>query len=134
MKTQFSKIPLILTLLIILLAGCKSAETEAGPDETYWKYYEACEVGQYETAVKYLTEDARDRVAAIGACGFTHDAINEYELSRGGTERIFSEDPELTINGNVAAMSWFDNTGNIANVSLIKTEDGWKISESLWSN
>ena len=134
MKSQLARIGLILALATILLAACKPAEASQTPDEVYWEYYNACEAGQYETAEKLLSENARQRVAAVGVCGFTHDAINDYEISRGGTIRNFLEEPELAIEDDQAVMSWIDDTGNIANVFMIETDDGWKVSESLWSD
>ena len=134
MKNRFSKILLILTLLIVLLAACQSTGDNMGPDDAYWAYYEACESGRFGEAELLLTEDARAQKASVGICGFTHDAINEYERARGGTERTFSEEPELTVDENGAVMIWFDDQGNIATVFLVELEDGWKIAHSVWSN
>ena len=133
MKIRFTKTLLILALFVLLLAACQSTGAEMGPDETYWAYYEACESGRFGEAELLLTEDARAQKATIGICGFTHDAINEYERKNGRPERTFTEEPELTVNEDSAAMVWFDDQGNIANVILIK-EDVWKIARSVWSN
>lgn len=134
MKIRFSKILLIVALFILLLTACQSAEAEMGPDETYWAYYEACESGRFGEAELLLSEDARAQKATIGICGFAHDAINEYERANGRPERTFTEEPELTVNEDNAAMVWFDDQGNIANVILVQLEDGWKIARTVWSN
>lgn len=128
---------LMLVLLALMLAACK-ADQEAtpaeGPENAYWAYYQACQDERFETAAMYLTETARERANDIGVCGFTHDAINDLIVAQGGTIRTFSEDPEVFIDDGSAALTWFDDQGNLANVSLTKTEEGWKISEALWSN
>ncbi len=133
MKNRFSKILLTFALFVLLLTACQSSDAEMGPDDAYWAYYEACESGRFGEAELLLTEDARAQKASVGICGFTHDAINEYERANGRPERTFSEEPELTIEEDSAVMTWFDDQGNIANVFLVKLEDGWKISHSVWS-
>jgi hypothetical protein len=135
MKNRIPKILLISTLFILLLAACQSAPSEKSPDEVYWEYYQACQENRFETAEKLLTEGARAQRATVGVCGFTHDAINDYLKSQGETtERIFSEEPELTTQEDEAFLTWVDDTGNIANVILVKTDDGWKVDQTVWSN
>ena len=133
MKNRLSKILLIAILLLLLLAACQSTETEQGPADAYQAYYEACENRKYGTAELYLDEEAQAQIGAIGVCGFTHDAINRYESERGGTQRTFSEDPIVDVDGNSAVMSWVDDQGNLAIVHLIKTGDGWKVAYTVWS-
>jgi len=134
MKNHLLKVLLISIFLVLSLVACQSAEPEEGPAESYWSYYEYCENKQFETAERYLDEEARAQKAAIGVCGFTHDAINRYEAERGGTERTFSEEPVTEISENSAVMSWVDEQGYLAIVHLIKTEDGWKVANTVWSD
>jgi hypothetical protein len=134
MKNRLSKILLITILLVLLLAACQSTETEAGPADAYWAYYEACEDQKFETAESYLDEEAKAQIEAIGVCGFTHNAINRYEAERGGTQRTFSEEPILDVDGNGAVMTWIDDQGYLAIVHLIKTGDEWKVAYAVWSN
>ena len=137
MKNKATIFALILMLLALLLTGCKADQDEKpaeGPEGAYWAYYEACQDELFETAILSLTETARQRANDIGVCGFTHDAINDLLVTQGGTIRTFSEEPEILIDGDSAALTWFDDQGNLANVSLIQTTEGWKISETIWSN
>lgn len=133
MKNRFSKILLIFAVFVLLLAACRSTGDQLGPDETYWAYYEACENGRFGEAELLLTEDAQDQKATVGICGFTHDAINEYERANGRPARTFSEEPELMNEEDRAVMTWFDDQGNIANVILVKSDDSWKIAHTVWS-
>ena len=134
MKNHFSKSLLIFTLLMLLLTACQSQNSNKEADEIYWEYYQACEDGNYETAKEFITEEAMEQSASVGVCGFTHDAINDYLIARGEAERTFSQEPSFSNEGNRAVMTWIDDQGNLANVFLNKTEDGWKISDALWSN
>ena len=133
MKNRLSKILLFSLLLVLLLAACQSSQPEEGPAEAYWAYYEYCENKEYEAAEKYLNEESRAQIGAIGVCGFTHDAINRIEAERNGTQRVFSDNPETDINENSAVMSWVDDQGYLAIVHLVKTEDGWKVAYTVWS-
>jgi hypothetical protein len=132
MRNRLSKILIIAILLVLLLTACQSAEE--GPAAAYWGYFESCENGKYESAGLFLDEEAKLQIESIGVCGFTHDAINRYEIERGGTERIFSEEPILDIDGNMAVMTWVDDQGKVAIVQLINTGDGWKIAQAVWSD
>lgn len=133
MKNRLSMILLIVILLALLLAACQSPETQDGPAEAYWAYYEHCVNKQFDSAEKYLDEEARAQIRAIGVCGFTHDAINRVEAERGGTQRNFSDDPVTEISDNSAVMNWVDDQGYLASVYLVKTEDGWKVAYTVWS-
>jgi hypothetical protein len=133
MKNRLSKILLITLLLALLLAACQSSKAEEGPVEAYWAYYEYCENKQFESAEKYLDEEARAQIESIGVCGFTHDAINRIEANRAGAQRVFSDDPETNISDNSAVMNWIDDQGFLASVFLVKTEDGWKVAYTIWS-
>jgi hypothetical protein len=131
MRNSTSKILLVALLFILLLSACQSAKN---PDEVYWEYYEACQENRFEDAETFLTEEAQAQRATVGVCGFTHDAINDYLIERGQPTRTFSNEPELTAQEVRASLVWIDDTGNIASVTLLKTEDGWKVAESIWSN
>jgi len=134
MKNYFSKSLLIFTLFVLVLTACQSQKSKKEADEIYWEYYQACEDGKYETAEEFITEEAKEKSASVGVCGFTHDAINDYLIARGEAERTFSQEPTVSGSGNRTVISWIDDQGNLANVFLNKTEDGWKISDALWSN
>ena len=133
MKNRLSKILLIAVLLLLLLAACQSSEKEEGPADAYWSYYEHCVNKQFDSAEKYLDEEAKAQIQAVGVCGFTHDAINRIEAERGGTARVFSDDPVTEINGNSAVMRWIDDQGYLASVYFVETEDGWKVVYTVWS-
>ena len=133
MKNRLSMIVLIAILLALLLVACQSPETEEGPAEAYWIYYEHCVNNRFDSAEKYLNEEARAQIRSIGVCGFTHDTINRVEAERGGTQRNFSDDPVTEISDNSAVMNWIDDQGYLASVYLVKTEDGWKVAYTVWS-
>ena len=132
MKNRLSLILFISILLVLLLSACQS--NEEGPAAAYWGYFEACDNGKYESARLFLDEEAKLQIDSIGVCGFTHDSINRYEAERGGTERTFSEEPVLEVEENNAVMTWVDDQGKVAIVQLIKTGDGWKIVQTMWSD
>ena len=134
MKVHLSKVLLIAIFLGLWLTACQSAETEEGPADAYWGYYESCENGKYETARNYLDDQAKMQIDAVGVCGLTHDAVNRYVAESGGTERTFSEEPVLEVIEDRAIMSWLDDQGNMALVYLIKMEDGWKVADTIWSD
>ena len=106
----------IFAMVAIVLVGCGS---DSEPADAYWAYWEACSKGDFTTAEKHLTEDARERSKALGVCGFTHDAINTIEAAAGNPPRGFSEDPEVIAEENGATLTWYDDTGNLAMVTLI---------------
>jgi hypothetical protein len=128
----------VLTLLLALLTlfvlvGCRSGGSEEGPAGAYWGYYEACENGEYDTAEGYLAEEAQSQIETIGVCGFTHDAINRVAAERGMAERTFSDEPQVDVQENSASITWIDDSGNLAIVSLTKDVGGWKVSRTIWS-
>ena len=136
MQNRLAKILLVSILFVLSLAACGSqpAETEEGPTAAYWAYFQACENGKYDSAVNYLTEEAKAQVESIGACGFTHDAINRVEAESTGIERTFSDDPGLDASEKSAVMTWIDDQGNLAMVHLVKDAEGWKVAYTVWSN
>ena len=134
MINRFSLILLLSISIIFLLAACQSAETEEGPDDVYWEYYEACINGKYDTAEKLLDDLAKSQIDIIGVCGYTHDAINRIQIERGGTERTFSDDPTLDVRENRAVLTWIDDQGNLAIINLVKVGNEWKVSSAVWSD
>ena len=132
MNHNLSKILLLALLLVLALAACQSDESR--PEAAYQAYYQACEESKYDSAAEYLTDEAQKRIDSIGVCGFTHDAINRYEVARGGTERVFAEEPVVDSDETNAAITWIDDQGKIAIVQLMKTGGGWKIKQTVWSD
>jgi hypothetical protein len=130
MTNRSAVLILFVAVIVILLAGCGS---DTGPADVYWAYWEACSNGDFIKAEKYLTEAARERSNALGVCGFTHDAINTIEAAAGNSPRGFSEDPELIAEENGATLTWYDDTGNLAMVSLILADGEWKVTDTIWS-
>jgi hypothetical protein len=137
MKSKFVIFVLIFMLSAFMLVGCKSdqdTQPAEGPEGVYWTYYNACQGKHFDVASQYLTSAALERANAIGVCGFTHDAINDLIALQGGTMRTFSGEPEVFMDETTANLTWFDDQGNVANVTLTQTEEGWKIVQSMWSN
>jgi hypothetical protein len=121
---------LILIVFAFFATGCGS---KSGPEEVYWQYWDACTEGKFSEAEKYISETARETARILGNCAFSHDAINTVEATNGNPPRTFSEDPEVTIQDAFSSLTWFDDQGNIATVTLVKTDDSWKIVEAFWS-
>jgi hypothetical protein len=130
MKNRLLVLGLTLAFLAVILAGC-SQQTE--PEEIYWQYYEACAEGSFNEATLLLSENARETSRILGACGFTHDAINTIELENGNPTRTFSEEPTVNLQDNIASITWFDDQGHIAIVTLVLIDGEWKVTEATWS-
>lgn len=119
-----------LAILTIAVTGCSQ---QSGPEEIYWQYWEACSNGEFNDAALFLSENARESSRQLGACGFTHDAINTIEAQKGNPLRTFSQDPQVNVQEKAASITWFDDQGNIATVILVLIEDEWKVTEATWS-
>ncbi|MBS3750747.1 MAG: hypothetical protein KGY39_04475 [Anaerolineales bacterium] len=136
MKKKILLIVSISTALALALTACGS-QTETTdltePDDVYWAYYDACSSQDPSQAEGHLTESAKQKTQNIGVCGFTHDSINTYEQKQGNPARSFPEDPTLTVNEEVASLTWVDDRGNLAIVILVAENGKWKIEESRWS-
>ena len=121
----------VLIIGAFILVSCGSPKV--GAERVYWEYWEACSDGKFSDAELHLSPDAKNRSDAVGVCGYTHDAINIVEISRGNPARTFSKDPEVITQENSASLTWIDDQGNIALVSLLKIDDTWKILDAIWS-
>jgi hypothetical protein len=130
MKNQHLVMVLVLAILALILAGCSPL---SAPEKVYWQYWEACADGEFADAEQFLTEDARDTARTLGSCAFTHDAINTSEAQKGNPPRTFSQDPNVNIRGKIASITWIDDQGNIANVTLVQINEEWKVTEASWS-
>jgi len=119
-----------MSILALTLVGCGP---KSDPEDVYWQYWKACSNGDFIAAEKFLEEAARDKAKTLGACGFAHDAINTVELANGRPDRVFEDDPEVSVIDNSASLTWFDTQGNLANVILIEIEGEWKLTEATWS-
>jgi hypothetical protein len=130
MMTKTFKFLVAFTLIAVLLAGCKSSGKS--PDEVYWQYWEACSEGKFSKAESYLSEDAKTRTKPFGICGFTHDAVNNIEISSGRPAWTFSQPPEIVMEGDFALLTWITEEGSLSHVTLIRVEGEWKIDETSW--
>ncbi len=130
MKNRTFLFALIVVGISLILAGCKP---EASPDEIYWQYWQACADGDFSAAKLYLADDAVTTAETLGICAFTHDAINTIEAQQGNPARTFSQDPVLNASEKIASLTWIDDQGNLANVTLVAVDGIWKISETSWS-
>ena len=128
--TKIFKILVAFTLIAVLLTGCKSSSK--APDEVYWQYWEACSNGKFSKAETYLSEDAKTRTQPYGICGFTHDAINNIEISTGELAWTFSQPPEVIEEGDFALLTWISDEGSLAHITLIKVDGVWKVDEASW--
>ena len=130
MKNRKHLFILIPVIIGYLLAGCTSSGN--GPDDVYWKYWEACSKGKFSQAETYLSEDAKSRTQPYGICGFTHDAINNIEIASGEPAWTFSQPPEVIEDEDFALLTWISEEGSLAHVTLIKADGIWKIDEASW--
>jgi hypothetical protein len=133
MDKKTSTFVLIVVLLSVFLVACGSNARPTEPDEIYWAYWEACSNQNLSEARTHLTEGAKQKAQTLGVCGFTHDAINTYEQNQGNPVRSFSEDPELTVQEEIASLTWIDDGGNLAIVIMVPENGEWKIYNSRWS-
>ena len=81
----------------------------------------------------YLSEKARSLAEGVGICGFVHDSINLIELTRGGPEHSFLEDPDVKVVDATAQMIWIDDQGFITVVFFINVDGDWLIDEIRYS-
>jgi hypothetical protein len=130
MKNKHLLLAFILITLAFLAAGCSS---KTGPDDIYSQYWEACSEGKFRDAEEFIATNARDTTRTLGACAFTHDAINTIEIANGNPLRTFSDEPEVLTKGDLSSITWFDDQGNNATVVLVKVDETWKIIEATWS-
>ena len=130
MKKRTFLFALLVIGLAVILVGCKSATTA---EDIYWQYWQACVDGDFDAAKLLLSEDAVALADALGVCAFTHDAINTIEAQQGNPPRTFSQDPVVNATEKVTSLTWIDDQGNIATVTLVEVEGSWKIIEAKWS-
>jgi hypothetical protein len=130
MKNRTFLIASIVLGLAFILAGCKP---EATVEDIYWDYWQACADGDFAAAKLLLSADAIAVSETLGVCAFTHDAINTVEAQQGNPARAFSQDPEINTRESVASLTWIDDQGNLAIVTLVAVDGGWKINQANWS-
>lgn len=130
MKTRTLLFALFVVGLALILAGCK-AQDQA--EEVYWQYWQACTEGDFAAAKLLLAEDAVVTAETLGVCAFTHDAINTIEAQQGNPAHTFSSGPEINATEKVASLTWVDDQGNLAIVTLAAVDGTWKISHASWS-
>lgn len=130
MQNRYLILVYTLLFLVILLTGCDQGNT---PETVYWQYYEACSEGRFDEAKQKLSENAIDTSQPMGVCAFTHDAINARETQMDNPLRIFSDDPKVNQQEQIASLVWLDDKGNIAAVMLVLIDKEWKINEVTWS-
>ena len=131
MKNRTFLFALIIVGLSFTLAGCQSKDA---PEAIYWQYWEACVDGNFDLAKELLTEDAVVIANTLGVCAFTHDAINTFEAQKGNPPRTFSQDPMVNTRDKITSISWFDDQGNLATVTLVEINGEWKVTEAFWSH
>jgi len=54
-------------------------------------------------------------------------------VANGNPERTFSDGPEINQQEGAANLTWFDDTGNIATVIVVKIDGEWKVTDAVWS-
>ena len=118
--------------MLALVTAC-AAEPEEVVNDRYWDYYQACEENKWGTAGDFLSEKARSLAEGVGICGFVHDSINLIELTRGGPEHSFLEDPDVKVVDATAQMIWIDDQGFITVVFFINVDGDWLIDEIRYS-
>jgi len=130
MRIRYIYLLFITILATLLISGCSQIEE---PEEIYQEYYEACKEGNFTDAKLLLDENALETSRKLGACAFTHDAINTIEVQKGNPVRTFNQDPTVTTNEKRSSILWLDDQGNIATVTLTLVDGLWKISNTTWS-
>jgi len=130
MKNKPPLLVIAIAILVTLLVGCSSKTTG---EDVYWQYFDACTNGDFKTAELLLAENTRDSARSLGACAFTHDAINTFEAQRGNQPRTFSQDPMVDAREKVTSLTWIDDQGNLASVILVEIDGEWKVTEATWS-
>ena len=130
MRIRYIYLLFIAILTGLLISGCSQI---AEPEEIYHEYYKACKEGKFNDAKLLLDVNALDTSRKLGACAFTHDAINTIEVQKGNPVRTFNQDPTVTKNDKRASILWLDDQGNIVTVALILVDGHWKISNTTWS-
>ena len=130
MRIRYIYLLFIAVLTALLISGCSQI---AEPEEIYQEYYKACKEGKFDDAKLLLDVNALETSRKLGACAFTHDAINTIEVQKGNPIRTFNQDPTVTKNDKRASMLWLDDQGNIVAVTLALVDGHWKISNTTWS-
>lgn len=130
MKNRTLLFTLIVVVLATILAGCKA---QASPEEVYWQYWQACADGDFAAAKLLLAEDAVAVAEGLGVCAFTHDAINTIEAQQGNPAHTFSSDPQVNTSEKVTSLTWVDDQGSLAIVTLVAVDGTWRISQTSWS-
>jgi len=130
MRIRYIYLLFITILATLLISGCSQIEE---PEEIYQEYYKACKEGNFTDAKLLLDENALETSRKLGACAFTHDAINTIEVQKGNPVRTFNQDPTVTTNEKRSSILWLDDQGNIATVTLTLVDGLWKISNTTWS-
>ena len=130
MRNRLFTLLIILVFISTLLWGCSQGNA---PDKVYWQYYDSCSEGKFDEARELLTENSIETSRTLGVCAFTHDAINIDEVKKGNPPRTFSEEPTVNVMEKAASLTWIDDQGNIASVTLVLVKDEWKVAEVTWS-
>lgn len=130
MKNRTLFVALIVIGLATILAACKAP---ASAEDVYWEYWQACVDGDFAAAKLLLAEDAVVTAETLGVCAFTHDAINTIEAQQGNPAHTFSDDPEINTGEKVASLTWLDDQGNLAIVTLVAVDETWRINQANWS-
>ena len=141
MRIRYIYLLFIAILTALLISGCSQI---AEPEEIYHEYYKGCDVvistmqsackeGKFNDAKLLLDVNALETSRKLGACAFTHDAINTIEVQKGNPVRTFNQDPTVTKNDKRASILWLDDQGNIVAVTLALVDGHWKISNTTWS-
>ena len=130
MRNRYITILSLAVMAFILLVGCSQ---RAEPEEIYQDYYKACKNGNFNDAKLLLDENAFETSRKLGACAFTHDAINTVEVQKGYPVRTFTQEPTVTTHEKKSSITWLDDQGSIATVTLLLVDGQWKISNTTWS-
>ena len=129
-QTRHFFLLLSMLLTILSITGCTQ---KANPEDIYQEYYNDCVGGNFDSAKLHLEEKASEPSSTLGVCAFTHDAINTIEAQKGNPLRSFSQEPIVNTHENLSSITWIDDQGNLATVTLRLLEGEWKISNTTWS-
>jgi len=130
MRNRYIYLLTMAVLTALFIAGCSQ---RAEPEEIYQDYYKACKEGKFTDAKLLLDENAFETSRKLGACAFTHDAINTIEVQKGNPMRTFNQEPTVTTHEKKSSITWLDDQGNIATVTLSLIDGQWKITNTIWS-
>jgi hypothetical protein len=110
----------LLVLTLIVITGCSVIQS---PTKVYNSFKIACSTGDVAKAESYLTSNAIQEGKKYGVC-------DAYLLVDGRFIEFKSHDPEVTITGDTAYLTWKTRGTMYPQVIMYKVAGKWKINST----